>query len=119
MNPSLEEATGVLGKWCDEPTEIQVLFTGAGEKEGKPPEKAFACFWGFVKSVSRDHISVTSRTDPFFSISVDLAGAHFKYSEPREASTLKEQVALTSKYICSLTIDLPTGGRCFLAELRE
>jgi hypothetical protein len=119
MITSVEEAMGVLNKWKNDPREIQVVFTGAGEDGVPPPEKAVACFWGFVKSVLPARVSVVSRMDPFFSISIELTGARFTYGDPREASTLQERDYLASKYVCSLAIVLPTGGRCVLAELRE
>jgi hypothetical protein len=111
MISSREDALSLLNKWKSEGSMISVLFVGTAEEDQ-------ARLWGFVTEVTEDSATVSSAKDAFFSLSVRLVGDNFTYGDPRDALTREQQLALEAKYVCAFSYQLPSGGRCFFAELR-
>ena len=107
MISSPNEAGLLLDKWQAEATLIYVVFVG--------PDKAVKfSFVGLVEKVEFPSIRLRSFVSE---VSVNVAGASFRYSDPREAPAGIRKAL--GKYAGALDAIFPDGGVCTFCEIHR
>jgi hypothetical protein len=105
MVSSPGEAKLLLDKWQAEGTLIYAVFVG--------PDKAVKfSFAGLVEKVEFPSVQLRSFVSE---VSVNVAGAQFRYSDPREAPPGIEKTL--GKYSGALDAIFPDGGVCTFCEI--
>ena len=107
MISSSHEAGLLLDKWKAEATLIYVVFVGS--------DKAVKfSFVGLVENVEFPSIQLRSFVSE---VSVNVAGASFRYSDPREAPVGIRKAL--GKYAGALDAIFPDGGVCTFCEIQR
>lgn len=103
MISSADDALRLLNKWKAEESDIVAMLVG--------PAFGFS-FKGKILLIENSCIQLRSLNSMLV---LDFSQAKFLYEEPREAPEPLRK-SMEKKYVCELTVVLPSGDRCGFFE---